>query len=93
MAQEEFFDDSLFAVAASFLVFLFMLYVWGIVRAYRAAGDGWKTMDRDVRLVFLFAVPLFRSGVQVLLWIDRFYTPETDIKARRRGDTSRNTRG
>jgi hypothetical protein len=33
-------------------------------------------MDRDVRLVFLLAVPLFRVGIQVLLWIDKlFYTP------------------
>ena len=51
-------------------------------------------MDRDVRLVFLLAVPLFRGGIQVLLLIDRlFYAPKTEIMTRRGGDTSRNTRG
>jgi hypothetical protein len=81
-------------LAASILAFLFVLYLRGVVRAHRAAGEGWKTMDRDVRLVFLLAVPLFRGGIQVLLLIDRlFYAPKTEIMTRRGGDTSRNTRG
>ena len=81
-------------LAASILVFLFVLYLRGIVRAYRAAGESWKTMDRNVRLVFLLAVPLFRGGIQVLLLIDRlFYAPKTERMTGRRGDTLRNTRG
>ena len=48
-----------------------------MLRAYRAAGDGWKRMDRDVRMVFLFAVPLFRGGIKLFLLADRlFYTPK-----------------
>ena len=60
----------------SFITLLLLLYVRGMVRAYRAAGDDWKRMDRDVRTVFLFAVPLFRGGIKLVLWADRlFYTP------------------
>jgi hypothetical protein len=40
-----------------------LLYLRGMVRAYRTAGAGWKCMDRDVRVVFLLAVPLFRGGI------------------------------
>ena len=84
MAHEELFDVSLLRVlAASILVFLLLLYAWGIVRAYRAAGDSWKTMDRDVRLVFLLAVPLFRGAIKVLLCIDRlFYNPRSAAMTR-----------
>ena len=87
MPQEELFDVSLFRMlAASIPVFLLLLYAWGIVRAYRAAGDSWKTMDRDVRLVFLLAVPLFRGGINVLLWIDRlFYAPRSAAMTRKTG--------
>jgi cytochrome bd-type quinol oxidase subunit 2 len=72
-------DALLPALAASALLFLVLLYVRGIVRAYRAAGESWKAMDRDVRLVFLLAVPLFRGGIKVLLWMDSlFYTPSSE---------------
>ena len=50
------------ALPLSFLFLLLLLYVRGIIRAYRAAGTGWNRMDRDVRVVFLLAVPLFRGG-------------------------------
>jgi hypothetical protein len=41
-------------------------------------------MDRDVRLVFLLVVPLFRGGIQVLLWVDRlFYTPTSETKGKK----------
>ena len=86
-------DDTLLPpVAASIVVFLLLLYVWGIVGAYRAAGDGWKTMDRDARLVFLLAVPLFRGGILVLLWVDRlFYTPKAEKMTGRGSDAQPNT--
>jgi hypothetical protein len=89
--MDELFDDALLpALTASIVAFLLLLYVWGIVGAYRAAGDGWKTMDRDVRLVFLLVVPRFRGGIQILLWVDRlFYTP----KAARCSDAQRNPPG
>lgn len=81
MANEELFGALLPALAATIIAFLFLLYVRGIVHAYRAAGEGWKTMDRDVRLVFLLVVPLFRGGIQVLLLADRlFYTPKSETK-------------
>ena len=91
----ELFDDALLpALAASIVAFLLLLYVWGIVGAYRAAGDGWKAMDRDVRLVFLLAVPLFRGGIQVLLWVDKlFYTPKAEKMTARGSDAQRNTPG
>jgi hypothetical protein len=93
--MHELFDDAMLpALAASIVVFLLLLYVWGIVGAYRAAGDGWKTMDRDVRLVFLLAVPLFRAGIQVLLWVDRlFYTPKVEKITARGSDAQRDTSG
>lgn len=47
------------------------LYVCGVVAAYRAAGTGWSRMDRDVKLVYLLAVPFFQAGVRLLLWVDR----------------------
>ena len=72
-------DDLLPALLLSFVTLLLLLYVRGMVRAYRAAGDDWKRMDRDVRMVFLFAVPLFRGGIKVFLWADRlFYTPKVE---------------
>jgi hypothetical protein len=82
MAPEEPIDGSLLPVlGVSILACLLLLYVRGILQAYRAAGDGWRTMDRDVRFVFLLVVPLFRGGIQVLLWIDRlFYTPKSETK-------------
>ena len=72
-------ENLLPALFLSFVTLLLLLYVRGMVRAYRAAGDGWKRMDRDVRMVFLFAVPLFRGGIKVFLWADRlFYTPKIE---------------
>jgi hypothetical protein len=66
-----------YAVASIVLVLL-VIYLRGIVLVYRAAGDNWKTMDRDVRLVFLLAVPLFRGAIKVLMRMDKlFYTPKT----------------
>jgi hypothetical protein len=62
--------------SAAALIALVVLYLWGVARAYRAAGDGWSTMDRDVRVVFLLTVPVFQAAVAVMLCIDRlFYTP------------------
>ena len=72
-------DDLLPALPISLLIILLLLYVRGIGRAYRAAGEDWKRMDRDVRTVFLFAVPLFRGGIKLFLWADRlFYTPKVE---------------
>ena len=72
-------DNVLPALLLSFIMLLLLLYLRGMVRAYRAAGDGWKRMDRDVRMVFLFAVPLFRGGIRLFLWADRlFYTPSVE---------------
>jgi hypothetical protein len=51
-------ENTLAALAVSLLGLLVLLYVRGMVRAYRAAGDDWRSMDRDVRVVFLLAVPL-----------------------------------
>jgi hypothetical protein len=80
--DEALFGDALLpALVATVVVFLLLLYVWGIVGAYRAAGHGWKSMDRDVRLVFPLAVPLIRGGIWVLLCVDRlFYTPKARTK-------------
>jgi hypothetical protein len=70
-------DATLAGLVVSILVLL-ALYVRGMIGAYRAAGDSWKTMDRDVRMVFLLAVPLFRGGIFLLMWIDRlFYAPKS----------------
>ena len=72
-------DDLLPAFPIGLLIILLLLYVRGIGRAYRAAGEDWKRMDRDVRTVFLFAVPLFRGGIKLFLWADRlFYTPKVE---------------
>lgn len=72
-------DNLLPALPISLLIMLLLLYVRGMVRAYRAAGDDWKRMDRDVRTVFLFAVPLFRGGIKLFLLADRlFYTPRVE---------------
>ena len=49
-------DNLLPELLLSFVTLLLLLYVRGMVRAYRAAGDGWKRMDRDVRMVFLSAL-------------------------------------
>ena len=51
------FSDPVIPVLIVSTLALVGLYVNGIVRACRAAGDSWKTMDRDVWLVFLLAVP------------------------------------
>jgi hypothetical protein len=62
---------------ASLVVLLLLLYGRGMMRAYRAAGEGWRKMDRDVQIVFLFGVPLFRGAIKVLLLADRlFYHPK-----------------
>ena len=72
-------DNLLPVLLLSFVTLLLLLYVRGMVRVYRAAGDGWKRMDRDVRMVFLFAVPLFRGGIKVFLLADKlFYTPKVE---------------
>lgn len=61
------------AVALTIAVIILGLYVFGMVAAYRAAGGGWSQMDRDVKLVYLLAVPLFQAGVRLLLWVDRLF--------------------
>jgi hypothetical protein len=72
-------DNLLPVLLLSFVTLLLLLYLRGMARAYRAAGDAWKGMDRDVRMVFLLAVPLFRGGIKVFLWADRlFYTPKVE---------------
>ena len=72
-------DNLLPVLLLSFVTLLLLLYVRGMVRAYRAAGDGWKRMDRDVRMVFLFAVPLFRGGIKLFLCADSLlYTPKVE---------------
>jgi hypothetical protein len=72
-------DNLLPVLLLSLVTLLLLLYVRGMARAYRAAGDAWKGMDRDVRMVFLFAVPLFRGGIKLFLWADRlFYTPKVE---------------
>lgn len=77
------FSDALIPALAVGILALLTLYLRGMVGAYRAAGVSWKTMDRDVRTVFLLAVPLFRGGIYLLIWIDRlFYTPKTEATAR-----------
>lgn len=73
-------DEALLAAVPVSLVLFVLLYLRGIVRAYRASGESWKTMDRDVRLVYLLAVPLFRGGIKVLLLLDKlFYMPKGEI--------------
>ena len=72
-------ENILPALLFSVVGVLMLLYVRGMVRAYRAAGDGWRSMDRDVRLVFLLAVPLFRGAIKILLLADKiFYTPKVE---------------
>lgn len=69
-------DNLLAALPLSIIIMLLLLYARGMYRAYRAAGDDWGKMDRDVRLVFLFAVPVFRGGIKVFILADRlFYRP------------------
>jgi cytochrome bd-type quinol oxidase subunit 2 len=69
-------SNLLTALPISILVLLALLYVRGVVRAYLAAGENWKRMDHDVRLVFILIVPLFRAGVTLLMCADRlFYRP------------------
>lgn len=71
-------DNLLAALPLSVVVMLSYLYIRGMYRAYRAAGDDWGRMDRDVRVVFLFAVPVFRGAVRLLMMADRiFYRPKT----------------
>jgi len=73
-------DYLLPALPFSLLVVLLLIYLRGMVRAYRAAGDGWKSMDHDVRVVFLVAVPLFRGGIKAFMLADRmFYTPKAEL--------------
>ena len=45
-------ENMLPALMFSVIGVLLLLYVRGMVRAYRVAGDGWRSMDRDVKLVF-----------------------------------------
>jgi hypothetical protein len=74
------------ALLVSLLGLLALLYVRAMVLAYRAAGADWQRMDRDVRIVFLLAAPLFRGAIKLLLLADRIlYTPkiETMTKPRR----------
>jgi hypothetical protein len=72
-------ENMLPALVLSLVGLLILLYVRGIVHAYRAAGADWRGMDRDVRLVFLLAVPLFRGAIKVLVLADRvFYTPRVE---------------
>jgi hypothetical protein len=74
------FQDLLPALPVSFLIMALLLYLRGMVQAYRAAGAGWKCMDRDVRVVFLLAVPLFRGGIKLFMLADRlFYTPRVEL--------------
>ena len=82
-------DNLLPSLLLSLVTLLLLLYVRGMVRAYRAAGDDWERMDRDVRTVFLLAVPLFRGGIKVFLWADRlFYTPTIERLGQAPADTS-----
>ena len=77
-------DNILPALLFSVVGVLMLLYIRGMVRAYRAAGDGWRSMDRDVRLVFLLAVPLFRGAIKVLLLADKvLYTPKVETIPRK----------
>jgi hypothetical protein len=70
--------NACFAALAVSVLALLALYLRGMVSAYRAAGDSWKTMDPDVRMVFILAAPLFRGGINLLMWIDRlFYAPKS----------------
>jgi hypothetical protein len=66
-------ENAPYALAASLGGLLVLLYVRGMWRAYRAAGDDWQDMDRDVRVVFLLAVPLFRGAITVLVLADRIF--------------------
>ncbi len=78
-------DRLLTALPISIFVVLALLYLSGVARAYLAAGERWKTMDRDVKMVFLLVVPLFRAGVAVLMvadWI--FYRPTVKFTSDRR---------
>jgi hypothetical protein len=42
---------------------LLLLYLIGVARAYFAVGREWARLDRDVRIVFLLAVPVLRAVV------------------------------
>jgi hypothetical protein len=76
-------ENALPALLASLVLLLLLLYMRGMVRAYRAAGAGWWSMDRDVRIVFLLAVPLFRGVITVFVLADRvFYTPKVELMTR-----------
>jgi hypothetical protein len=87
MHHENLLYQFLYWLPAIILACLIVLYLRGVARAYRAAGDGWKRMDPDVRLVFILAVPLFRAGIHVLLLIDRlFYAPRTETMTKPRDD-------
>ena len=78
-------ENILPALLVSLAGLLMLLYMRGMVRAYRATGDDWQRMDCDVRIVFLFAVPLFRGAIKVLLLADRvFYTPKVEVMTRTR---------
>jgi hypothetical protein len=68
------------ALPFSLIVVVLLIYLRGMVRAYRAAGNDWQRMDHDVRMVFLFAVPLFRGGSKILVLADKlFYTPKAEV--------------
>lgn len=79
--------DYLFpALPFALVIILLFIYLRGMLRAYRAAADGWKSMDHDVRVVFLLAVPLFRGGIKTFMLADRlFYRPKAEfVKGRAR---------
>jgi energy-converting hydrogenase Eha subunit G len=76
-------ENILPGLVASLVVLLVFVYVRGILRAYRAAGADWAKMDRDVKMVFLLAVPLFRGAIKVLVLADQvFYTPKVEAMTR-----------
>jgi uncharacterized membrane protein YphA (DoxX/SURF4 family) len=65
---------------------LLAVYGWGVLRAYQAAAQDWNGMDRDVRLVFIFVVPIFRGAVRLLLLADSlFYNPRSSSAGPPRG--------
>ena len=72
-------DKIVTAVIVSFVALLTVLYMTAIARTYREARGGWKNIDRDVLVVLLLVVPLFRAAIRALLWVDRlFYTPKVE---------------
>jgi hypothetical protein len=71
--------DIFTATGLSVVALLLALYVRGVLRTYREARGGGKTIDRDVLVVLLLVVPLFRGAVRVLFWMDRlFFKPKVE---------------